>query len=128
MSHIFLLAIKTEKSNIKLSHIGVKRKLKLVYKFHVPLLLSPIDIRMEPIDFYDFYTLFQSHLFKKLKINPLHSFLLNYSSSKYSLRPIEDDPLSFLVCPDQDEALLKMEISLSLFYSLSLTLLSPLNT
>ena len=40
----------------------------------------------------------------------------------YSLRPIEDDSLSFLV------SLLKMETLLSLLYSLSLTLLSPLNT
>ena len=46
----------------------------------------------------------------------------------YSLRPIEDDSLSFLVCPNQDDPLLKMETPLSLLYSLSLTLLSPLNT
>ena len=45
----------------------------------------------------------------------------------YSLRPIEDDPLSFLVCPTQDDPLLKIEIHLSLLYSLSLTLLSQPN-
>ena len=46
----------------------------------------------------------------------------------YSLRPIEDDPLSFLVCPNQDDRLLKIETPLSLLYSISITLLSNLNT
>ena len=49
-------------------------------------------------------------------------------SKKYSLRPIKDDSLSFLVCPNQDDPLPKIETPLSLLYSLSLTLLSPLNT
>ena len=46
----------------------------------------------------------------------------------YSLCLIEDDPLFFLACLNQDDTLLKMETPLSLHYSLFLTVLSPLNT